>query len=429
MLDSSLLLAAYQPASSWADRTCGYRQWRLIPGEMLDPEEEKSEVPRQALTTNSFLVTDVLGEGNYSQVMFAVLRSTQLPVALKVVDKAKLKRYKKEDEVRVERWVLSNLKHPSIIKMYGTFQDVGAIYLALELLPGGELWAKAHKTGLVPSRARFYCAQVLEVLQFLHERGVSHRDVKPENVLLTRDGHVKLIDFGTAKLLEGQLKMSEVKGDDRRTKFKEFIGTPEYMAPEAINNKPTDHRADLWSFAGFVTMLLTGFPAFKGGSDYLTFKRVLARKYRLPEGIPAAAASLIDALLALEPERRLGAGPLQSETAHAAVRAHPFFAGCRGGDLHRAPLPVPTLLELCTPGACDALEEAVQSGVPPSGAAPTSWPDGARDPVVFALGRREKLDVRMRALLGLGPELPPLADDLEEWESGEKAPDGAGTVV
>lgn len=330
------LLPAFMPFEPLIERAAGYRQWRLLKGETALPEKNTHGFSSQEVTSNDFSMEGLLGEGNYSQIFQASLRSTCKTVALKVIDKQKVKRYHKMDEVLIERWVLSRLRHPSIVELYHAFQDVGAAYLSMECVPGGELWQCCHKTGLPITIARNYAAEVLEVLQFLHERDVVHRDVKPENVLISDSGHVKMIDFGTAKLLREPIKLGLDDEDEdkrkrpRRKGFKEFIGTPEYMAPEAINNKFVDQRADLWSFGCFVAMLLTGKPPFRGGSDYLTFKRVLARKYaqalkerlshalraarhlltsrryQLPEGTPLVAADLISKLLHLEPEKRLG---------------------------------------------------------------------------------------------------------------------------
>ena len=306
-MDPALLLSAFTPVESWIERGTAYRQWRLLKGELGAPPEQKGDggIPSvQQVNAQSYNLDGLLGEGNYSQVYQGRLRSTQQPVALKMIDKAKVKRYKKEDEVKIEKWVLSKLLHPSIVKLYHTFQEVASLYLSLELIPGGELWAITHKVGLPLSIATFYAAQMLEVLQFLHEHDVVHRDLKPENVLITEDGHIKLIDFGTAKLLRTPIQLGQDEAEDnkgiRRGKYKEFVGTPEYMAPEAINNKFADQRADLWSYGCFLAQLITGMPPFKGGSDYLTFKRVLACKYRLPEGTPPVVVDLISKLLQVE---------------------------------------------------------------------------------------------------------------------------------
>ena len=376
-MDPVLLLDAFTPTESWVERGCGYRQWRLLKGENVDRSEAAMHdggfPSAQQVDLSSFVLEGLLGEGNYSQVFQGTLKATQQLVALKIIDKAKVKRYKKEDEVLVEKWLLSRLAHPSIIKLYHAFQDQSALYLSLEHVPSGELWSVTHKTGLPMSIARFYGAQMLEALQFLHEHDVVHRDVKPENVLIGEDGHIKLIDFGTAKLLRNPVKLGqhdekekEGRKADRRTKFKEFVGTPEYMAPETINNKFADQRADLWSLGCFLMQIIEGMPPFKGGSDYLTFKRVIARKYQHLEGAPPDAADLIDRLLALEPSDRLGgrwpddvphASKLGGEGVdrsahltrtydHEAIRAHPFFAGHRGQKLWAAPVPMPTMQEM-----------------------------------------------------------------------------------
>jgi len=414
-MDTALLLKAYQPATRWSERGCYYRQWRLLPYESSPKEGEERDPVPYGTTLQSFEVQDLLGEGNYSQVLHAQLRSTRQGIALKIIEKAKLKRYKKEDEVRCEKWVLTKLRHPSMVRLYASFQDQSALYLALELLPGGELWAMAHKQGVRPSLAAFYTAQMLEVLQHLHDNGVVHRDVKPENVLLTADRYIKVIDFGTAKLLRTSDRhaaaIGETGTDLRAGKFKEFVGTPEYMSPEAINNKDADHRADLWSLGCFVYMLLTGQPAFKGGSDYLTFKRTLARKFRFPEGMPAAPADLIDRLLVLDPKGRLGGR--EGET-HEALRQHEWFSeACRLPNLHSVPLPIATVQEMTIVEA--ATEAQTLAKMFPK--APDEWSTSLREAIIFELGKRAPpMDQPTRDFFDLGPPLEPIKDDLEEFE-------------
>jgi 3-phosphoinositide dependent protein kinase-1 len=266
---------------------------------------------------------------------------------------------------------------------------------------------------------------------------------------------VKLIDFGTAKLLRHPIKLqSDEKQDnkgDRRGKFKEFVGTPEYMSPEAINNKNTDQRADLWSFGAFIAQIVTGMPPFKGGSDYLTFKRVLARKFRLPEGTPPHAASLIEALCVLEPTERLGGKWTEAADAveptsisgmegrelggHAAIRAHPLFAAYPMLDLHRVPCPTMTEEECALSDQVKLIDEIRQKegggGVRALGeeaaiqrAVVESWSDEWRMAVAFECGKRDLLGDEMRELLKMGPALPPLTDDLEEFATDD-AEEGA----
>ena len=462
LIDSGLLLGAFVPAEPWAERGVGYRQWRLLKGEtagsasaaagstskFTDAADLLYEPPRSDLNASDFNVDHVLGDGNYSQVFQATLRSTQHQIALKVVDKAKCKRYKKEDEVLVERWVLRNIEHPSIIAMYHTFQEVAALYLALELCPGGELWALSHKVGLPFGLARFYAAQMLEVLQYLHERDVVHRDVKPENVLLTATGHIKVIDFGTAKLLRHPIKLNaDTEADNkgaRRGKFKEFVGTPEYMSPEAINNQYATQRADLWSFGVFIAQIVTGWPCFKGGSDYLTFKRVLARKYRLPEGTPLLAESLIEQLCVVAPKERLG-GAWTAEAdsvdpttlkgteprtglGHAAIRAHPFFAEYPQLELWKVKCPTLSAAEEQLIDLVKKIDDA--KGVSALGATAddqartvAGWSEEWKRAVTFECGKRNLLTPDVRALFGLGEPLPPLEDDLEEFNKDESDED------
>ena len=157
---ADLLLRAFAPATPWIENSVGYRQWRALRGEIQQATDEGFTHREVGLDASHFEIESLLGEGNYSQIFAATIKATQQRVALKMIDKAKAKRYKKEDEVVIERWVLRTLRHPSIVDMYHAFQEEAALYLALEILPGGELWALSHKVGLPPSLATFYAAQV-----------------------------------------------------------------------------------------------------------------------------------------------------------------------------------------------------------------------------------------------------------------------------
>lgn len=198
------------------------------------PAKEASESPGESRTSSSrqpgklqlsdFELGKILGEGNYSRVFLGTLKESGQQVAVKVIEKKKLERYKKQAEALMEKHILSTCSHPFIIRLFHTFQDPTCLYLVTEYVPKGELWNYSHKTGLCLTLARFYAAEILDVLEYLHNQNVRsrarpagafppvsdalfggvqvvHRDVKPENVLIGRDGHIKLIDFGTAKIM------------------------------------------------------------------------------------------------------------------------------------------------------------------------------------------------------------------------------------
>jgi len=439
-IDRDKLLSCFTAHVAWAERPCVQRTWRTLRGEAplgssalpKPPASSTAAAGSSSFTgvgrifgLHNFDAGGLLGDGNYSQVIQATVRPTQEQVALKIVDKAKMNRYHKADEVIVEKYVLTHADHPSIIRLYHTFQDASALYLCLELVPGGELWALCHRRGIHTSHAAYFVSQLCEALQHLHERRIVHRDVKPENVLLTAEGRLKLIDFGSAKLMDAvetdsPLRASLCLADP----FKDFVGTAEYMAPEAIDNKGTDWRSDLWSLGSFTCMLLAGEPPFRGGSDYLTFRRVQARLFHMPEGMPPDAADLVDNLLASNPNERLGGGASLDEPAaarHGALLDHPFFGRHVGGSggagaqprgsLHQRPLPIPRLAELCLEPVCTRLTQGGWARAAIGGPPASRWPDAVCRALVFELARKRALTDELRQLLRAGPPPPPIDDD------------------
>ena len=145
----NLLIRALAPVEIYAKRTVSNAQWQRgeagvgPSGRMLDVPKAPGElaISSRLLSPSAFELGDLLGEGNYSAVYHATLKATQAEFALKAVDKSKCRRYKKQDEVVVEKWVLAHLSHPSMVRIFHTFQDHASLYLALEFVPGGELWA------------------------------------------------------------------------------------------------------------------------------------------------------------------------------------------------------------------------------------------------------------------------------------------------
>ncbi|OWZ11227.1 AGC protein kinase [Phytophthora megakarya] len=284
------------------------------------PAKDATEKPN----IHEFAQGKPLGEGNFSRIVEAKHKATSEKFALKVIEKQRIKRLRLRhqnifNEINMEKDVLNRLRHPNIIRLYQTFQDDSNLYFLLELLDGGELLShllhEGRQLGLDEDLARFYLADIANAIEYMHTNQVLHRDLKPENMVVCTDtgGHLKLIDFGTAK----NLAESTLNGPN-------FVGTPEYMPPETIDNKEPTYASDMWAFGCIAYQLLTGETPFSGGSAYLTFLRVQDGSYSVPDYISDEAKDLIVKLLQKDPVLRLGG---TQANAVSVVKAHPFFKG------------------------------------------------------------------------------------------------------
>lgn len=274
-----------------------------------------------------------LGEGSYSTVLAATDRQTLKEYAVKVLDKRHIIKEKKIKYVNIEKNTLNRLtEHPGIVRLYYTFQDEKSLYYVLDVASGGELLGVLKKIGTFDEECtRFYGAQILDSIDYMHSRGVIHRDLKPENVLLDDQMHVKITDFGTAKLLKDPLavaKSANTRGmpdlddgeDDNRATS--FVGTAEYVSPELLTDKNACKASDLWAFGCIIYQLLSSRPPFKAANEYLTFQKIVGLQYEFPPGFPAPARDLVERLLVLDPSRRLS-------IEH--VKNHEFFDGIKWG--------------------------------------------------------------------------------------------------
>lgn len=270
-----------------------------------------------------------LGEGSYSTVLAAQDRQTGKDYAIKVLDKRHIIKEKKVKYVNIEKDTLNRLTdHPGVVRLYYTFQDERSLYFVLDLCSGGELLGVLKRMSTFDEECtRFYGAQILDTIAYMHGRGVIHRDLKPENVLLNENKHIKITDFGTAKLLR-EHKTSEGRStfdaDSTMTdnRASSFVGTAEYVSPELLTDKNACKASDLWAFGCIIYQLLAGRPPFKAGNEYQTFQKIVALEYEFPRGFPEVAQDLVERLLVLDPQRRL-------TIEH--IKNHEFFEGIRWG--------------------------------------------------------------------------------------------------
>lgn len=218
---------------------------------------------------NDFKLVRTLGTGTFARVCLVCPNEAnpqdnqqhQQPTqfyALKVLRKTEVVKLKQIDHVRHERAILADVAgHPFITSLTASFSDRDSLYMLLDYVPGGEIFSYLRKLRRFDEpTARFYAAEIVLVLEYLHEHqgGVAYRDLKPENLLLDAEGHIKLVDFGFAKRLGYQ--------GDRPVETYTLCGTPEYLAPEVIHNKGHTAAVDWWALGILIYEFLTGYPPF-----------------------------------------------------------------------------------------------------------------------------------------------------------------------
>ncbi len=256
-------------------------------------------------------VTAVLGAGAMGEVYRARDPRIGRDVALKVLpasfadDPDRLRRF--EQEARAT----GQLNHPNILAVHDTGACDGAPYVVSELLEGATLRERMGGVALPVRKAIDYATQIARGLAAAHDKGVVHRDLKPDNVFVTRDGRVKILDFGLAKLVPGEaLSEAEThtRGGAPGTDAGTVLGTVGYMSPEQVRAQPVDHRSDIFAFGAVLYEMLSGRRAFRGASSVETMNAIL--KEEPPElsqtdrNLPPALERIVAHCLEKSPEER-----------------------------------------------------------------------------------------------------------------------------
>jgi len=253
-----------------------------------------------------------LGAGGMGEVYRA--RDTRLDreVAIKVLpeeladDEDRLRRFEREAKT------LASLNHPNVAGIHGVDEEGEVCFLALELVPGEDLEERLKRGALPLDEALDICRQIAEGLEAAHEAGVVHRDLKPANVRVTRDGIVKILDFGLAKPIRPQLTREGTTSAESDsfllTEEGLVLGTPTYMSPEQARGKPIDRRTDIWAFGCVLYECLTGKRAFEGDSFSDLMVAILEREPdwdALPAATPTRVRRLLERTLTKDPRSRL----------------------------------------------------------------------------------------------------------------------------
>src|SRR5881275_1649773 len=246
-----------------------------------DPGQPASSMPATAHAAallgelGDYELLEEIGRGGQGVVFRARQKSLNRAVALKVIGlgqwatKAHLKRF------RLEAEAAASLEHPCIVPIYEVGERDGACYFSMGLVEGGQLDAILKREPLPIQRAAELIVKLARTVQYAHEHGILHRDIKPGNILLDAKGEPHLTDFGLARLVETESSV---------TRTMDVLGTPSYMAPEQAvgNNAAVNSATDIYGLGAVFYYLLTGQPPFAGGTTYETIKLLLDTEPRQP---------------------------------------------------------------------------------------------------------------------------------------------------
>lgn len=278
---------------------------------MLDPMLARKLSPRkQSAMLDKFSTISVIGKGSYAKVFLVRNLEDNNLYAMKVLNKERVELKKQETHVKTERDILVEMnRSPFLVNFYGSFQTPTKLYFILEYCAGGELFNFLQKCKHFDEpTAKFYAAQILLAIEFLHKKDIVYRDLKPENVLIDSDGYIKISDFGLSRL--------NIKGNEAKS----ICGTPEYLAPEIIMKIGYGKPVDWWTFGSIVFEMLTGFPPFYTKNRNELFEKIKFAPPKYPSYLSPSAKNFLEGLLKKDPSKRLGSVGGADE-----VKAHPWF--------------------------------------------------------------------------------------------------------
>eukprot|EP00040_Diaphanoeca_grandis_P004435 m.28710 g.28710 ORF g.28710 m.28710 type:complete len:580 (-) comp15960_c0_seq1:34-1773(-) len=282
----------------------------------------------EKVSADDFVFLKVLGKGSFGKVMMAEHKKTKEIYAIKALKKNVLIEDNDLECALAEKSVLTKTcRHPFLTALHSCFQTDDRLFFVMEMITGGDLlWSIQQVRRFDEPRARFYAAEIVLALEFLHNQGILYRDLKLDNVMLDADGHVKVADFGMCK--------EDIFGD---AKAHTFCGTPDYLAPEILLEEPYDAGVDWWALGVLTYEMTVGQPPFLGSSEEELFSGIMQKKVLFPPWSSVEATKIINDFLAKKPEERLGFGPEGVKN----IKNHVFFSGIDWDKLEKKEIKPP----------------------------------------------------------------------------------------
>jgi len=304
----------------------------------------EADIQRRDLRIGDFDISTTLGTGTFGRVRQVKLKTdpTNTVYALKMLKKTEILRLNQVEHIKSERAILEEITHPFLVNLKSSFQDTKYIYMLFEYISGGELFSRLRKDGRFSNDvALFYACEILLAIQYLHKKDVVYRDLKPENLLIDKFGHIKIADFGFAKRIENDRTYT-------------LCGTPEYLAPEIIKGSKVGYgkSVDWWAFGILVFEMLSGYPPFYDNEPVGIYKKIIAGIIEFPRFFDVKAKDLIRKLLNPEISLRMGVND-DGET----TKKHRWFRGVDFDEVFRKEIPSPWIPVLRNEEDCSCFEK------------------------------------------------------------------------
>ncbi|KAI0068871.1 AGC/NDR protein kinase [Artomyces pyxidatus] len=357
---------------------------------------------RTKLGLEDFRTVKVIGKGAFGEVRLVQKTDTGKIYAMKTLKKEEMLKKDQLAHVRAERDVLAESNSPWVVQLFYSFQDPAYLYLIMEFLPGGDLMTMLIKYDTFSEDvSRFYMAECVLAIEAVHNLGFIHRDIKPDNILIDKDGHIKLSDFGLStgfhknhdsnyyqRLLEqangataptpaqaarnsvmvNSINLTMTSKDqiatwkaNRRKLAYSTVGTPDYIAPEIFLQQGYGNECDWWSLGAIMFECLVGYPPFCSETTHETYQKIVHWQYHLviPEDVHLSreAEDLVKRLIT-SADRRLKIDQ---------IKAHPFFYGVDWEAIRQIDAPFVPRLRSITDTSYFPTDELEQGPEEPAG--------------------------------------------------------------
>ena len=243
---------------------------------------------------NEYAIKETIGKGAFSKVKLGINKLTGEKVAIKIIDKKKLKINSENKRIEREINIIKKLNHINIVKIVQIKEDMNNIYIIMEYIENNLFYYILNKKYLSEQESSFYFFQLISGIDFIHSQGIVHRDLKPENILITKNKILKIIDFGLSNYFSKGKLLSTL------------CGSPSYTAPEVIQgNKYDGFAADVWNIGIILYTMICGHLPFEEYDNKILFKKIIKCKIEYPKYMSNNIKNLLQKILVADPNKRI----------------------------------------------------------------------------------------------------------------------------